>query len=195
MLIVLSSLAFSIGFVIFVGNNKFRPLELVIEVLKNKNQTMRIQLSSNTTFMNKKLLSFFLVLFSVVSLSAQEVIKDQPVKEAPKTDSSKKMKIDGVIATVGDYIILDSDIDKAYLEISSQGGSVKDITRCQMLGKLMEDKLYAHQAVQDSVKVTDTEVKAMMDERLGYMTEQLGSMDKIVEYYKNNVFSIFFLTI
>ena len=147
---------------------------------------MRFQLPSITTFMNKKLLSFFLVIFSIISLSAQEVIKDQPVKEAPKTDSSKKMKIDGVIATVGDYIILDSDIDKAYLEISSQGGSVKDITRCQMLGKLMEDKLYAHQAVQDSVKVTDTEVKAMMDERLGYMTEQLGSMDKIVEYYKKN---------
>ena len=147
---------------------------------------MRFQLPSIPTFMNKKLLSFFLVLVSVVSLSAQEVIKDQPVKEAPKTDSSKKMKIDGVIATVGDYIILDSDIDKAYLEISSQGGSVKDITRCQMLGKLMEDKLYAHQAVQDSVKVTDTEVKAMMDERLGYMTEQLGSMDKIVDYYKKN---------
>jgi peptidyl-prolyl cis-trans isomerase SurA len=30
-----------------------------------------------------------------------------------------------VIATVGDYIILDSDIDKSYLEISTQGGSVK----------------------------------------------------------------------
>ena len=147
---------------------------------------MRFQLPSMTTFMNKKVLSFFLVLFSVVTVFAQEVIKDQPAKEMPKADSSKKMKIDGVIATIGEYIILDSDIDKAYLEISSQGGSVKDISRCQMLGKLMEDKLYAHQAVQDSVKVTDTEVKAMMDERLGYMTEQLGSMDKIVEYYKKN---------
>lgn len=119
-------------------------------------------------------------------MSAQEIIKEQPAKDASKSDSGKKMKVDGVIATVGDYIILDSDVDKAYLEISSQGGSTKDITRCQMLGKLMEDKLYAHQAIQDSVKVTDSEVKAMMDERLDYMTEQLGSMDKIVEYYKKN---------
>ena len=39
--------------------------------------------------------------------------------------SNKKQKIDGVVATVGDYIILDSDIDKAYLEISSQGGFYK----------------------------------------------------------------------
>ena len=83
-----------------------------------------------------------------------------------KVNSNKKLKIDGVIAKVGDYIILDSDIDKSYLEISSQGGSIKDITRCQMLGKLMEDKLYAHQAVQDSVKVTDSEVKSLMDEQI-----------------------------
>jgi peptidyl-prolyl cis-trans isomerase SurA len=117
---------------------------------------------------------------------AQEVIKEKTAKDTIKTNSTKKLKIDGVIATVGDYIILDSDIDKAYLEISSQGGSVKDITRCQMLGKLMEDKLYAHQAVQDSVKVTDTEVKGLMDERLNYMVEQLGSMDKVVSYYKKN---------
>ena len=74
---------------------------------------MLFQLPSITSFMNKKVLSFFLVLFSVVTLTAQEVIKEQPAKEAPKTNSSKKLKVDGVIATVGDYIILDSDIDKA----------------------------------------------------------------------------------
>jgi peptidyl-prolyl cis-trans isomerase SurA len=55
-----------------------------------------------------------------------------------------------------------------------------------MLGKLMEDKLYAHQAVQDSLKVTDSEVKSMMEERLSYMVEQIGSMDKVVKYYKKN---------
>lgn len=137
-------------------------------------------------FNNKKHILTLLLIFSVTLISAQEIIKDQPVKETPKADSSKKLKIDGIIATVGEYIILDSDIDKAYLEISSQGGSVKEISRCQMLGKLMEDKLYAHQAVQDSVKVTDSEVKTMMDERLNYMTEQLGSMDKIIEYYKKD---------
>jgi peptidyl-prolyl cis-trans isomerase SurA len=103
-----------------------------------------------------------------------------------KSNTGQKQKIDGVIAKVGDYIILDSDIDKSYLEISSQGGSIKDITRCQMLGKLMEDKLYAHQAVQDSLKVTDSEVKSLMDERLSYMVEQIGSMDKVVKYYKKS---------
>ncbi|TDW44322.1 periplasmic chaperone for outer membrane proteins SurA [Flavobacterium sp. 270] len=127
----------------------------------------------------------FLLFFNSI-ISAQEVIKDavaeKPV-EAPKTG---RQKIDGIIATVGDYIVLDSDIDKGYLEIASQGGSVKDITRCQMLGKLLEDKLYAHQAIQDSIIVSDAEVRSMMDDRLNYMIQQVGDINKVVEYYKKS---------
>jgi peptidyl-prolyl cis-trans isomerase SurA len=131
-------------------------------------------------------LAFFLLLFSSSIVVAQEIIKENAVDTIKKSNTTQKQKIDGVIAKVGDYIILDSDIDKSYLEISSQGGSIKDITRCQMLGKLLEDKLYAHQAVQDSLKVTDSEVKSMMEERLNYMVEQIGSMDKVVQYYKKS---------
>jgi peptidyl-prolyl cis-trans isomerase SurA len=130
-------------------------------------------------------LTFFVLFFSTGMVMAQEIIKENAV-DANKKVESKKLKIDGVIAKVGDYIILDSDIDKSLLEITAQGGSVKDVTRCQMLGKIMEDKLYAHQAVQDSVKVTDSEVKAMMEERLNYILEGLGSMDKVVKYYKKD---------
>ncbi|TDE06149.1 peptidylprolyl isomerase [Flavobacterium hiemivividum] len=131
-------------------------------------------------------LIFFLLLFSSTITRAQEIIKDSVVAPVKKINSNQKQKIDGIIATVGDYIILDSDIDKSYLELSSQGNSIKDITRCQMLGKLLEDKLYAHQAIQDSVKVTDAEVKVMMDERVSYMVGQIGSMEKVVSYYKKN---------
>ena len=135
---------------------------------------------------NKIALTFFVLLFSTGIAVAQEIIKENVVDTIKKVNTTKKQKIDGIIAKVGDYIILDSDIDKSYLEISSSGASIKDITRCQILGKIMEDKLYAHQAVIDSVKVTDGEVKSMMDERLSYMVEQIGSMDKVVKYYKKN---------
>ena len=135
---------------------------------------------------NKIALIFFLLLFSSTITRAQEIIKDSVVAPAKKIQSNQRQKIDGVVATVGDYIILDSDIDKAYLEISSQGGAVKDITRCQMLGKLLEDKLYAHQAIQDSVKVTDAEIKSMLEERVAYMVGQIGSIDKVVKYYKKD---------
>ena len=134
---------------------------------------------------NKVTLAFFILLFTSSITFAQEIIKEK-VDAVKTTTTTQKQKIDGVVAKVGDYIILDSDIDKSFLEISSQGNSIKDITRCQMLGKLLEDKLYAHQAIQDSLKVTDSEVKTMMDERVNYMVEQIGSMDKVVKYYKKN---------
>jgi len=135
----------------------------------------------------KNALLFFCIMFLNSAVNAQEIIKDSAVvAENTIKTTSQRQKIDGVIATVGDYIVLDSDIDKAYLEISSQGGSVKDITRCQMLGKLLEDKLYAHQAIQDSVKVTDAEVKGMMDEQLSRMIQQIGSMEKVIKYYKKD---------
>ncbi|WP_410501035.1 peptidylprolyl isomerase [Flavobacterium sp. 103] len=136
---------------------------------------------------NKVMLTFFLLFSALTFVNAQEVIKDSVVAVAkPVVPSGKKLKIDGVVATVGDYIILDSDIDKGFLEITAQGGSTKDVSRCQILGKLLEDKLYAHQAVQDSIIVSDSEVKGMMDERLSYMIEQIGSMDKLVKYYQKD---------
>ena len=135
-------------------------------------------------FINKNaMLCFCLFMMSTSFVWAQEIIQDS-VKTKKTVVEIKRQKIDGVIATVGDFNILDSDIDKSFLELSSQGNSVKDITRCQMLGKLLEDKLYAHQAIQDSIIVTDDEVKTKMEEQLSYMVEQLGSMDKVVQYFK-----------
>lgn len=137
-----------------------------------------------------KIKSIFTILsFLIAGLyaSAQEIIVDSvKVKEPVKSTSNKKQKVDGIIATVGDYIVLDSDIDKSFLELSSQGNSIKDITRCQMLGKLLEDKFYAHQAIQDSIVIKDEEVREKMNQQLEYMVEQLGSMDKVIKYFKKN---------
>ena len=107
-----------------------------------------------------------------------------------KTDSIKpkpgRQKVDGIVATIGDYLVLDSDIDKNFLELSSQGNSIEGITRCEMIGKLMEDRLYAHHAVQDSLKVTDAEIKGTMEDKIGTLVEQIGSMEKMLKYYNKN---------
>ncbi len=133
---------------------------------------------------NKKLIGIFLFLISFYA-NSQEIIKEKE-PEQKVVQQHKRQKIDGIIATVGDYTVLDSDIDKAFLEIQSSGGSTKDITRCQMLGKLLEDKLYAHQAIQDSITVKDEEVKEKMNQQIDYMVEQLKSMDNVVKYFKKN---------
>lgn len=154
--------------------------------IKYKYQIMPLKKIQMKSINSRIALIFFILLFSSTITRAQEIIKDTVIAPVKKVQSNERQKIDGIIATVGDYIILDSDIDKSYLEISSQGGSIKDITRCQMLGKLLEDKLYAHQAIQDSVKVTDAEVKGMMEDRLNYMVGQIGSIDKVINYYNKS---------
>lgn len=122
-------------------------------------------------FINKKLL-FALLLITTSTVFAQP----------------KKQKVDGVIAVVGDYVVLDSDIDLDYITLKAQGVDVKDITRCELFGKQLEDKLYAHQAIQDSIVVTDAEVNSYLNEQLDAAVEQIGSMEKVVKYYnKKNV--------
>jgi peptidyl-prolyl cis-trans isomerase SurA len=99
-------------------------------------------------------------------------------------DASKtRLKIDGVSAVVGDYVILDSDIDKAYIDLESQGVSTKEITRCSLLGKLMEDKLYAHHAEQDSIEVSNDDINNYVEQTIDYFVQQLGGMDKVLEFY------------
>ncbi|MSP85605.1 MAG: peptidylprolyl isomerase [Flavobacteriaceae bacterium] len=140
----------------------------------------------NMKFLNTRIVLILHFLIFSFAINAQEVIKEKVADSTIVKRPTSKQKVDGIIATVGDYIILDSDIDKGYLEISSQGNSIKDISRCQMLGKLLEDKLYAHQAIQDSIIVKDDEIKKMMDDRINYMVEQIGSLEKVIQYYKKN---------
>ena len=118
---------------------------------------------------------------------SQEIIKEDE-KETTQTDSIKPFeptKIDGVAAVVGDYIILDSDIDKTILQLQAQGVSTKDISRCQLFGKLLEDKLYAHHAVQDSVEVSEAEIQSNVDYQIQQFLGQTGgSMEDLLKFYK-----------
>ncbi len=98
--------------------------------------------------------------------------------------SINKVKIDGIAAVIGDYVILESDIEKTLIDLRSQGASTEDITHCQLLGKLMEDRLYAHQAVQDSLLVSDDQVNAQSDAQINELVSRIGSIEKMLNYYK-----------
>ena len=95
-----------------------------------------------------------------------------------------RQKIDGVAAVVGDFIILDSDIDKTLIDLQSQGVNVDQFDRCSLLGKLMEDKLYAHHAEQDSLDVDNEQIYSYVDQTIDYFLNQLGNMEKVLEFYK-----------
>ena len=145
----------------------------------------------NLKFINNSYVLVFVFSASFSSYS-QEIIEDSVAdsSESPETvvvDSiQQRVKIDGVAAVIGDFVILDSDIDKQFMQLEAGGISTDDITRCQLFGKLLEDKLYIHHAIQDSIEVNDTEIRSNVDQQLAGFAEQIGSMDKLVAYYKKS---------
>ncbi len=138
-------------------------------------------------------LSAALLITSVIS--AQEIIEDVEdietdsisnnlIKKLDSTNTFKPRKVDGVAAVVGDFIVLESDLDKAYLQLEAQGVNIKEIKRCELFGKLLEDKLYAHHAIQDSILVSDAEVRQNVEYQVQQFLQQVnGSMERLLSVY------------
>ncbi|UOY07331.1 peptidylprolyl isomerase [Muricauda sp. SCSIO 64092] len=133
--------------------------------------------------MSRKLMWGFLLAGSMIFAQEGEGLNEASIS-TDTTVSRNMAKLDGIAAVVGDYVILDSDIEKTLIDLKSQGASTEDVTNCQLLGKLMEDRLYAHQAVQDSLLVSDDQVNATSDRQIQQLTSQIGSVDKMLKYYK-----------
>lgn len=131
-----------------------------------------------------KSLRFMIKNFTLVLMLCTASIFAQD-EVAMTSNADKKVKVDGVTAVVGDFIILESDIDKSFLELKNQGVSTENITRCNLLGKLLEDKLYAHHAIQDSLVVSDSEIYSVVDQQIAYFAQQFGGdVNKMLEFYR-----------
>ncbi|MBC8757354.1 peptidylprolyl isomerase [Kordia sp. YSTF-M3] len=155
-----------------------------------------MQLSKNSlklTINTMKQSIYVLVLLVAFGMQAQEkedatmvseTIMEAKTQTKDSTKStSKRIKIDGVAAVVGDYIILESDIDKTFLDFQQQGVSMEGLTRCKLLGKLMEDKLYAHQAIQDSIEVSPGEIRDRVNQNIEYFSQQTNGMAELLKFY------------
>ncbi|WP_418514163.1 peptidylprolyl isomerase [Corallibacter sp.] len=125
----------------------------------------------------------------VGTIGAQEIIPDEVVKEKVKDSvvNTTRVKADGVAAVVGDFIVLESDLDREIAQLEAQGADLKEVTRCELFGLLLEKKLYAHQAIQDSVMVNELYIKSMVDQQLqGILAQTGGDMQGILDFYKKD---------
>jgi peptidyl-prolyl cis-trans isomerase SurA len=118
------------------------------------------------------------------STAIQPKVEEVEVKEEPA--EFQRYKVDGIAAVVGAYVVLESDVDLMYKDLKSQGVSTEDITDCQLAGSLLENKLYAHHAIQDSILVSDAEVRNYVDQQITQMVGQVGSMQKVLNFYKRD---------
>ena len=112
--------------------------------------------------MKRYTLSLFAVLLSLLSMAQKNVV-------------------DEVVWVVGDEAILRSDIEKRRLEYGSQ---IKGNPYCVIPEQLAIQKLFLHQAVIDSIEVTDAEISPYVEEKLNERIMLAGSKEKLEEYMK-----------
>lgn len=98
--------------------------------------------------------------------------------------------IDKVIAQVGDHDILLSD-----LEMQKQQAKMAEITigenfECEVLEELLYQNLLLLQAEIDSVTIPDSQVDAEMENRIRVIEQQIGSRQKLEEFYGKTVSQI-----
>lgn len=100
--------------------------------------------------------------------------------------------IDQVVAIVGKNVILQSDIENQYIQYRLQRGisGGAQTIRCQILEDLLFQKLMLNQAEIDSITVTPEQIEQEMERRLRYFTSELGSQEKLEQYYNKSILEI-----
>ncbi len=106
------------------------------------------------------------------------------------SQAQKKEMIDGIIAHVGDEIVLLSDIEKMMLNYTFPDSLSNLEARCELLKTSIFEKLLLNQARIDSIEVSDDEVESELNRRMNYFINQLGSKEALENYYKKSISEI-----
>ncbi|WP_107039333.1 peptidylprolyl isomerase [Brumimicrobium mesophilum] len=96
--------------------------------------------------------------------------------------SSEKI-IDEIVAQVGDLPILLSDLESQKLQLRGEGMDVNDQTNCSILEELLYQNLLLNQSKIDSIEMSDAQVNAEMENRLRTLEQQIGSREKLEQFY------------
>jgi peptidyl-prolyl cis-trans isomerase SurA len=104
--------------------------------------------------------------------------------------AAQPLVIDRVIGVVGDFNILQSDIEQEYLQLKMSGMYVSADARCNIYNDFIERKLLLAQAKIDSIEVGPDMVELQMEARLDYFISQFGSEDEMEEYFNKSIFDI-----
>ncbi len=92
--------------------------------------------------------------------------------------------IDEVIWVVGDEAILRSEVEEERLRAQYEGQQIKGDPYCVIPEQIAVQKLFLHQAVLDSVEANESTVSHQVDMRLNYYINQIGSKEKMEEYFR-----------
>jgi peptidyl-prolyl cis-trans isomerase SurA len=118
--------------------------------------------------------SFFTLLLSQFAVSA-----------VAQPDSFQLL--DGIVAIIGDEIILHSELEERVFQEMLEGKGVGPEERCVIVEDLLFEKLLIHNAKIDSLVVGDAEIMDEIERRLAYYIQMLGSTEAFEKEYGKSV--------
>jgi len=95
----------------------------------------------------------------------------------------KKNVIDEVAWIVGDEPIYRSDIEEQYAQMRSDGVNITGDPYCVIPERMAVEKLYLHQAKVDTITPPESQVQAQAEARMQMFVNNLGSKEKVEEYF------------
>jgi len=108
----------------------------------------------------------------------------QGFSQDAESTENKGFVVDEIIAKVDNYIVLKSELERAYQDYLTNGGTASQEARCQYLVILVRNKLMLAKAEIDSVVVLDAEVDANTQRRMDMILSQSGrSPNELEELY------------
>ena len=91
--------------------------------------------------------------------------------------------IDEVIWVVGDEAILRSDVETMRMQAALEGVKWSGNPDCIIPEQIAVQKLFKHQAIIDSIEVTDAEVAQEVEQQISYWLDMVdGSRERLEEY-------------
>ena len=102
----------------------------------------------------------------------------------------KKNAVDEVAWIVGDEAIFRSDVEEQYAQMRSEGRPVTGDPYCVIPEQLAVEKLFLHQAKIDTVTAPENQVASQVDKRIDFFIQNLGSREKVEEYFHKSLPSL-----
>ncbi|MFC2115520.1 peptidylprolyl isomerase [Bacteroidota bacterium] len=98
--------------------------------------------------------------------------------------------VDRIAAVVGEFKVLQSDIEAQYLQNKAQRIPMGEDPKCEILEDFLSQKLLVNQAKIDSVEVSESSVEMELDGRLQYFIGMIGSQEALEEYFGKSILQI-----
>lgn len=104
--------------------------------------------------------------------------------------AQKQAIIDEVVWIVGDEAILRSEVEQQRLRAQYEGTPISGDPYCVIPERIAIQKLYLHQAGLDSIQPNEGMVMTNVEMQMNYFLTNIGSREKMEEYFGKNIVAI-----